>query len=255
MFFNTDDMSIYYEKHGNSDKTIVILPGWGNTRATFRNIINYFKNDYTIYIFDYPGFGNSPIPSKTLDIYDYARIIRDFFEEEKIVDPIIIAHSFGGRITALLAGYYKIRFKKILFMDIAGIKPKKTLKQIFRQSLYKILKKLTKILPKIKQEYYRQKLLTHFGSSDYNSLPPIMRNTFKNIVNEDLKIYFKNIDDEVLILWGKKDNVTPLKDAYKLRNLIKDSALIVLPECSHFVYLDAIVVTNKIIYEYLKEKS
>ena len=255
MFFNTNEISIYYEKHGNSDKTIVILPGWGNTRATFRNIINCFKSDYTIYIIDYPGFGNSPIPSKTLDVYDYANIIREFFKEEKIVEPIIFAHSFGGRITAVLAGYYKIKFKKILFMDVAGIKPKKSVKQIIKQTLYKFLKKIIRLFPKIKQEYYMQKLVSHFGSTDYISLPPIMRNTFKNIVNEDLKIYFKNIDDEVLILWGKMDNVTPLNDAYKIRKLIKNSALIVLPECGHFIYLDAIIVTNKIIYEFIKEKN
>ena len=248
-------MSIYYEKYGNSEKTIVILPGWGNTRTTFRNIINYFKNDYTIYIIDYPGFGNSPIPNKTLNIYDYAYLIKNFLIEEKITEPIIIAHSFGGRITAILSGYYKIKFEKILLIDVAGIKPKKTLKQLLKQKLYKFLKKMLNILPKIKREYYNQKLLSYFGSSDYNSLPPIMRETFKNIVNEDLKIYFKNINDEVLILWGNNDNVTPLKDAYKLRNLIKNSALIILPECSHFSYLDAVVVTNKIIHEFLKEKN
>ena len=71
MYFNTKSMSIYYEKHGTiSDKTILILPGWGNTRSTFTNIINFFKNDYTIYIIDYPGFGNSKIPPSDLTIYN-----------------------------------------------------------------------------------------------------------------------------------------------------------------------------------------
>ena len=70
MYFKTNDISLYYEKYGTSQDTILILPGWGNNRTTFFNIINYFKDSYSIYIIDYPGFGNSPIPQKDLTIYD-----------------------------------------------------------------------------------------------------------------------------------------------------------------------------------------
>ncbi len=255
MFYNTQDISIYYEKYGNSPNTILILPGWGNTRASFRNIINYLKKDYTVYIVDYPGFGNSPIPTKTLNIYDYAKIIKDFMEEENITNPYIIAHSFGGRITALLSGYYDVKITKILLIDVAGIKPRKTIKRFIKEKTYKILKKCIKLLPKLKQEYYLQKLLHFFGSPDYNNLPVVMRTTFKNIVNKDLKIYFKNIKCSTLILWGKKDNVTPLKDAFKIKKLITNSYLIVLPTCGHFAYLDAPITINNIIDNFLNEKN
>ena len=29
MYYNRDDYSIYYEKYGEKDKVILILPGWG----------------------------------------------------------------------------------------------------------------------------------------------------------------------------------------------------------------------------------
>ena len=62
MYFNKEEVSIYYEKYGNGEKTIFILPGWGETRKTFNYIIEHFKEEYNIYILDYPGFGNSIIP-------------------------------------------------------------------------------------------------------------------------------------------------------------------------------------------------
>ncbi len=253
MYFNIKDVSIYYEKFGNKDKIILILPGWGNTRTTFYNIINFFKEDYTIYIIDYPGFGNSPIPSKDLTIYDYANIIRTFMEEMQIKNPIIIAHSFGGRIATLLTGYYKEQINKIIMIDVAGIKPRKTLKKIVKEKTYKLLKKLTKLLPKIKQEYYKQKLIKFFGSTDYQNLPNNMHKTFKNIINENLIYYLKNIESEVLLLWGKLDKDTPLKDGYKMNNLIKNSALIIFPKGNHFSYLQYPYLTNQIISEFIKE--
>lgn len=255
MFFNTGEISLYYEKHGNKDKTILILPGWGNQRTTFYHIINNFKENYTIYIIDYPGFGNSSIPTKTLTIYDYANIIRNFMEENNIINPIIIAHSFGGRIATLLTGYYKEKIDKLILIDIATIKPKKTWKQKIKQKIYKLLKKGIKLLPKRKQEKYHQKLIQNFGSADYRNLPTEMQETFKNIVNEELKYYLPYIESETLILWGKLDQDTPLKDGIKINNSIKESALIVFPEGNHFCYLQYPILINKIIQEFLKEKT
>ena len=51
------DIEIHYKTYGNSKKSIVILPGWGNTKDTFANIINLLKDKYKIYIVDYPFFG------------------------------------------------------------------------------------------------------------------------------------------------------------------------------------------------------
>ena len=255
MYFNNKDVSIYYEKYGNNKKNILILPGWGNTRTTFTNIINFFKDNYTIYIIDYPGFGNSPIPEKELTIYDYTNLVRDFLDEMQIKNPIIIAHSFGGRIATLLTGYYKEKIDKIIMIDAASIKPRKSIKAFIKQTTYKVLKKLTYLLPKLKQEYYRQKLLKFFGSTDYQNLPNNMHKTFKNIVNENLIYYLKNIESETLLLWGKLDKDTPLKDGYKMNNLIKNSALIIFPKGNHFSYLQYPYLTNKIIFEFIKEWS
>lgn len=252
MYFNTKKASIYYEKYGNKDKVILILPGWGNTRTTFTNIINFFKENYTIYIIDYPGFGNSPLPNEDLTIYDYTNIVRDFLEDKNIIDPIIIAHSFGGRITTLLSGYYKEKIAKIIYIDAATIKPKKTIKRFLKEKTYKLLKKLIKLFPKLKQEYYNQKLLKIFGSKDYQTLPKSMHKTFKNIVNENLTYYLKNIESETLLLWGKLDTATPLKDGYKMNNLIKNSALIIFPKGNHFSYLQYPYLTNQIILEFIK---
>ena len=208
MYFTYEDTTIYYEKYGNSKKTVIILPGWGDTRNTFYNLINYFKKDYNIYIVDYPSFGNSPIPTYTLNIYDYAKLILTFMKKENIINPIIICHSFGGRIATILTGLYNLKIDKMIYIDTAGIKEKKNIKKFIKEKTYKLLKKIiTKIFKNTKDEKIT-KLRKVFGSSDYNNLPKQMINTFNNIVNEDLKPYFKNINSEVLIIWGKKDKIT-----------------------------------------------
>ena len=254
MYFKFNKINIYYEKYGNSEQSIIILPGWGNTRETFNNIINYFKDNYTIYILDYPGFGNSKPLNQELNIYDYAFIIKNFMKQNNINNPIIIAHSFGGRITALLNTYYKITLNKIILIDVAGIK-RFNLKLMIKKFIYKLLIRLTKLFPKEKEEYLKEKLFQKYSSADYKNLNINMRNTFKNIINEDLKKYYKNINTETLIIWGEKDEDTPLKDAKLLNKLIKNSGLIIFKNLPHYSYIYNPNKVNKIIEIFIKEKK
>ena len=253
MYYIYNDIKVKIYKYGNKNKVLLILPGWGNTTKTFYSIINQFKDKYTIYTLDYPGFGKSPIPTKDLTIYNYTDLIINFLKDNKIINPIIIAHSFGGRITTLLTGYYKINISKLILFDIASIKPKKSIKTKLKEKIYKSLKKLINILPN--KEKLQNKLINYFGSTDYKSLPPTMHKTFINIINEDLTKYLKYITSETLLIWGEKDIDTPLKDAYKMNSLIKESALIIYPNASHYSYLDYPILTNNIINEFIKEKD
>ena len=139
MYYNKDNYAIYYEKHGHGDQTIIILPGWGDTRKTFDFLINKLKNDYTIYIMDYPGFGNTPFPNRNLTMDDYSLLVIDFLSQLNITNPIVIAHSFGGRIAILLSSKYNISIKNLILIDSAGIKPKVTLKKKFKLKIYKII--------------------------------------------------------------------------------------------------------------------
>lgn len=246
------DISIYYEIHGNSNKSILILPGWGNTRNTFLNIINLLKDTYKIYIVDYPSFGNSPIPNKELTIYDYTELIYNFIKDNNINNPIIIAHSFGGRISSILISKYKLKVNKLILIDVAGIK-RINIKLFIKTKLYKLLKKLTYLLPKKIQINTRNKLLNKFSSMDYKDIPNIMKKTFQNIIKEDLRKHYKSISVETLIIWGDKDKDTPLKDAKYLNKVIKNSGLIIYKNANHFSYLNYPYLTNSILENYLKK--
>ena len=244
--------NIFYEKIGENKDVILILPGWGNTRKTFHNIIENLKENYTIYILDYPGFGKSSEIKQEMSIYDYADILRDFLKKEKIKNPIVIAHSFGGRITSILQGKYKIPMKKIVLMDVAGIKRRKKLSVYLKEKTYKFLKKIVKIL---KRKDLEEKLLKLFASPDYQAIPDHMRKTFQNIIGEDLRKYYQEIKVETLIIWGEKDKDTPLKDALLLKKIIKNSGLIVYKGASHFSYLEEPYQTNNILKVFLKKED
>lgn len=252
MYYNHKLFKLYYEKYGDANKTLIILPGWGDNRKTWDYFISIFKEYFNIYIFDYPGFGKSKFPNHNLTIYDYSKVFNDFIRENIHDTPIILGHSFGGRLIILLQSVYNIQFHKIILMDSAGIK-NFSFKKTIKKYLYKFLKKLKFLFSN--KEKYLQKLLAIFGSSDFKNINPNMQKTFINIVNTNLKKYISSIKDETLIIWGTIDTETPYKDALKFHKLIKNSYLIPINNSNHFPYLDYPNLIINILYEYLKEDT
>ena len=252
MTINYKDINLSYQKYGEGKDTIIILPGWGETRNTFLEMINILMIDYTVYIIDYPGFGDTPFPNHDLTMDDYTEMVIKFLNDLNITNPSIIAHSFGGRISILLAGKYNIPIKNLILIDSAGIKPKMTLKKKLRLKLYKTLQSIGDILPKRFKHKFKTYLFNKFSSSDYQSLDINMRETFKNIVNTDLTKYLSGINTNTLILWGEKDIDTPLKDGKLMHKKITNSELIIFPNCTHYCYLENTYVIIKIILCFLE---
>ena len=249
MYLNIQGLNIYYEKYGNRNQVLLILPGWGETRKTFASLIDFLKDYFTIYILDYPGFGNSTF-NKTLTIYDYKDIIKEFIIKLQLNNSIVIAHSFGGRIVSLLNNH--INFKKIILIDVAGLK-EHNLKLFIKTKLYKLLKYLKYLLPKNLKKKYLNYLFNKFASYDYKILDNKLIETFKNVIKPNLKKYYQKINTNTLIIWGESDSITPINMGYKLNKLIKTSYLIKLKYLHHFPYLENPYLVSNIIYNYLKK--
>ncbi len=240
----------YYEKYGNKEKVLIILPGWGDTRKTFNYYINNLKDKFTIYIFDYPGFGNCSFPNHSLTLDDYVLFIKNFICEHNINNPYILCHSFGCRIALLLIGNYRVLVDKLIIIGGAGIR-RKSLKRIIKTYKYKLLKSLKIFIKKKNRSNYLNRLFLKYSSEDYKSLNNYQKTTFSNIINTDLRKYLKYISCPTLLIWGESDTSTPLKDGKLMNKKIYNSGLITIKKGTHFVYLEYPLYVLKIINYFL----
>ena len=178
------NLEINYEVHGTKTP-IILLHGWGTNINTFNNLINYLKDDYTVYAIDLPGFGKSNEPKFPFKLDDYVRFLEIYIKELQIENPIILGHSFGGRIAIKYASKNQ-NISKLILVDSAGIKKRLTLKKKFQIIKYKFLKmyyRKTKNVTKYNQ------LIKVSGSPDYASATNVMKGTMIKVIKEDLKRY------------------------------------------------------------------
>lgn len=255
MYFSYKGIELYYEKYGSGEETLVILPGWGDTRSSFMRLIQTLQDYYTIYIIDYPGFSNTLFPNYDLTIYDYADMVHEWLQSLELENPVLLGHSFGGRILITLTGYYQYVYKKIILMNAAGIRPKKTLKSRIRGKCYKFLKKIANFLPKRWRKQYQKYIFECFSSPDYRVLPDKMRKTFQNVVSEDLKDYLPNIQADTLILWGAMDTSTPIQDGIIMNQNIEHSKLYAFEGAGHFVYLEKFQEVLEVLVKFIEKET
>ena len=65
-----------------------------------------------------------------------------------------------------------------------------------------------------------------------------MRETLVKVVNEDLEPLLPQISVPTLIIWGDMDTATPIADARRMEELIKDAGLVVCEGAGHYSFLE-----------------
>lgn len=232
MIYSFKKIKIYYnifnETH-KEDIPILFLHGWGMNGSCFDFFCKNLPNKKCITI-DFPPFGNSKEPNFSLNIQDYTNIIIRLLNKLNIHKIDVVAHSFGGRIAIELSANTNF-VNKLILTGSAGIK-NNTIKKYLKVRKFKFLKFLAKI------RLYPYKKLNNYGSSDYKILSPVMKQTFKNIVNYDQTYLLCKIKASTLLIWGRLDEETPFYFTKIFKKNIKDCEVIVFEKCGHFAFLE-----------------
>jgi len=247
-----NDCNIYYEVLGEGNP-VILLHGWLATLETMRPIANNLSRNFKVYLVDVIGFGKSDLPEHPLKTDDFGDFLKEFVEKLKIENPILIGHSNGGRIIINAVGRGIVKPRKVVLIDSAGIKEKRTLKYYLKVAFYKTGKFFLNLLPNTKSiKAFKEKLRSKVGSEDYKSSANVLKETMKIIVNEDLTYLLPKISVPTLLFWGSLDTATPISDGRKMEKLIPDAGLIEYAGATHFSYLENINNVNSVLNEFFK---
>ena len=232
-------MNISYIRRGEG-KDLVFLHGYLASKESFYPQISYFSRFFRVTALDFPGFGEAePIPA-AWSVSDYADWTQEALGALGIVFPHVVAHSFGGRVAVKCLSRADI-FDRAVLTGCAGIVPKRTLGYRLRVKAYRAVRT---VAPRYAER--------HFGSTEYRQLPPLMRESYKKIVNEDLRGDAANIARPVLFVCGSADTETPLASARIYHACVKGSRLFVMEGCGHFAHLENPLAFNAAAEEFLR---
>ena len=204
----------------------MLLHGYLSSKEAFTAQVAYFSRFYRVTAFDFLGQGKSGEIPSPFSVTDYAEWTEELLAVLGVKNPCVIAHSFGCRVLVKMAARGKIRLGKLVMTGPAGVVFPRNAKYRRRVRAYRFFKRFA---PAFAEK--------HFGSKEYRSLSPMMRESYKKIVNEDLRADARQIGNRILILQGSEDCTTTRAEAEAyLRCFERGSMKIV--EGGHFAFVE-----------------
>ncbi len=256
---NIQGLKIKYKQEG-SGTPIVILHGWGGSSKSWEKVIELIANKkYMVVCPDLPGFGESDTLSESWTINKYICFVLEFLNALKVEECILIGHSFGGGLSTKIAAKNPKIVQKLILCDAAVVRAKERLN--LRQKIAKISASIVK--PFSKNKFYKEKIQSKIrpfiykiaGTRDYFNANEIMKETFVKISKEDLRAFATYIRKPTLVVWGSKDETTPLEDAYTIKNIIDGAELRVIDDVAHSPHLKKPEELSQIIIDFINKKS
>ncbi len=232
---------------------VVMLHGWGASASLVWPLAaKLAERGLSVCAVDLPGFGQTPAPTVAWRVTDYATWALRLMDALQLSTAHLFGHSFGGRLALILAAEHPTRFRRVVLANSAGLRPPLPLVTQIRTRAYKSVRRaLTAVGAGGLAEQLRQRYNARYGSSDFNALSGVMRETFIHVVNQDLSEYAARVTQPTLLFWGDQDSDTPLWMGQALEKLIPDAALIVHKGAGHYSYLDRLAETAHIMSHFL----
>jgi len=213
---------------------LLILHGWGSNSGRWQKVTEILKKKgIEVMVLDLPGFGITPSPDKPWIRNDYIDWVFQKIKEKKWNKFNLLGHSFGGGLAVKITVNFPQEIDKLILCTPAIIKRKRLKTYLF----YLVAQFGRKIfsLPGLRKLYPQARRLIYFlsGTRDYYVADGVMKETMKNLGSEDLEELLEKIKKPTLVIWGKKDDVLPLEDAYRIQEKIKNSEVKIIPRAKH----------------------
>lgn len=245
-----DSLLTHYEKTGKG-KAVVLLHGWGDDAAGLKQLQQELAKTYTVIAVDLPGFGSTQPPEGVWGLDDYARFVRNFLQKIDAGQPfMLVGHSNGGAIAIRGLARDILEASKVVLLASAGIRGVYKGRVKVLRYITKAGKVLTMPLPKGIKKTLQRKVYKTVGSDML--VAEHLQETFKKVVTDDVRADAASLSLPALLIYGERDEATPLWYGRTYHELMPNSTLEVLPGAGHFVHLERLDDVVRAIQEFGK---
>jgi len=277
---DVDEVEIFYREAGPKDApVIVLLHGFPTSSHMYRNLIPDLAKNYRVIAPDYPGFGNSSMPS--LDEFEYsfdnlATITDKFLEKVGAEKYTLYVMDYGAPIGFRIAAKHPKRVQGLIVQN--GNAYEEGLREFWQPiKAYwkdktpdnaKVLKDSLLTIGATKWQYTNgtrneavispdnwivdQTKLDRIGNKDiqlelfysYGTNPPLY---------PEWQAYFRTHQPPTLLVWGKGDVIFPEEGAHPYKRDLKNIDFHIL-DTGHFALEEDGELISKLISNFMETK-
>jgi pimeloyl-ACP methyl ester carboxylesterase len=255
-----EGQDIFYREAGPAEKpTLLLLHGFPTSSHMFRNLISALSKKYHLVAPDYPGFGNSSMPSTTEFEYSFdhlAKVIDQFISAIHLKKYSLYMMDYGAPVGFRIATKHPEKVQSLLIQNgnayVEGLSPFWDHMKAYwaapkDEANINFIKSL--LTPEGTKSQYLD------GTRDASSISPdnwiIDQAGLDRPGNQEIQMelfysyrtnpplypewqaYLRKYQPPTLITWGKNDGIFPDSGAYPFKRDVKNAELHIL-DTGHF---------------------
>ncbi len=252
----TEQGIIHYEAYGRG-RPVLLLHGWLNSWALWRNTIEVLGKEFRLYALDFFGFGESGATTRDTDsvfsVNNFVLMVNQFMDRMGIVKAPLVGHSMGGTVSLSAAIRHPERVVKVIVIGapIQG----NSLSPLLKMAAYRGWGGLGETTPLIYQLFQRGflpflRVYSYLLAKDGKSLGDMLTEDvaklnaapfFESVATlrqTDLRPRLKELKLPVLGIYGKHDNIVHPNQGTLLKEYLPSSSLEWFERSKHFPMLD-----------------
>ncbi len=225
------DGAIIAERRDGDPPVLLAMHGWARDRSDMLKLVT----GHAALVPDLPGFGASPPPEAAWGAACYAGVVAAMLDADGAAPYVVVGHSFGGRVAAVLAAERPDLVAGVVFLGVPllHLAPPGRPAPAYRAA--RVLHRW-KLLPEASMERMRQR----YGSADYKAAQGVMRGVLVQVVAEDYGKYLARVEAPVAFCWGARDSTVPPEVGQRAAGLVSHVVDIdVVAGAGHDVMLEA----------------
>ncbi len=214
-----NDTHLYYEVYGEG-KPLILLHGYTLSSRMWTSFIADFQEEYAIYLIDLTGHGKSDGFTKDLSIRSVAKDLEALLKKLQLDSVQAIGFSYGGDVLFQLAIINPTIVESMITIGAVGT-----------WNVHNHPNYLDAFTFENKDNFP--------WMNAYHSNETQVRALFEQFKNYTVRVRddeLKNIQTEVMLLFGDDDEGIQLEEAFRARKYLPNSDLWIVPNQPHSVH-------------------
>jgi pimeloyl-ACP methyl ester carboxylesterase len=269
-FIKIGDANLHYREYPGRGPIVFMQHGYASSTYSWEKIAPVMNaRGYHVYALDLKGSGWSDKPVNG----DYSPIvlkeeINSFMEAMNMKDVIYVGNSLGGALGLMMAIDHPEKIGKLILLDPGGYPTKMpstlTMAANHGSAFFGgIIFGRWMVESNLKQVFYDKKRLTdeqidayydRLRTQDALKSLELLSRAIDYGLFEKYKDRIPSIRQPTLLIWGRDDRWIPVSIGYKFRGDLRDSKLVIIPECGHAPQEEVPDLTARYILDFLDGK-
>ncbi len=249
------EVNINYFTGGIGDSLVVIHGGGYGARSWLKNAEELSKN-YSVYIPDLPGFGDSQPISDRFHMSEYVSFVDDFTRALGLERFYLVGHSIGGGIALHYAFKHPHKVSGLVLVNsfCLGKEVALWIRVLSASALCNSLGRLLATSIKAVKSLVRLVYAPFIFANPVSHIKIDMGQTMTTLRGQSkiLKDRLANLKVPTLVVWGAKDIIVPASHAYAAAKVIPDCQLHVFHDCGHSAYKQRPTEFSQIVERFLR---